>query len=249
MYLRSGDPLYSSMEETDVWRFNGINYVGHVTVSNPTDVPMPPQWVMKGPADFILPDFSFETREGWPFYEHRDRRIVMPFQKIGTDVTVDLTDGQEQVAARGMPNYWQLMNGQFFLHKVPPWTPPTKIPVVVNPIPWLPTLWHRFGIPFEIPAEALVAMAVRLTARLEPLGTDTVLSWTPERLAQEINQAIRQVLPNFLGDWVDILLQVLNVPTIGEIIAEAWGSVANMAGAGVQLRQQRKWTRPYGLEM
>ena len=47
---------------------------------------------------------------------------------------------------------------------------------------------------------------------------------------------------------MDKILDVLTIPTIGEVIAETWGSVANMAGAGVQVRQTRAWSRPYGLE-
>ena len=120
--------------------------------------------------------------------------------------------------------------------------------MVVNPIPLLPSLWHRLSIPGEIPSAALVAMAAKLEELLAPLGPDTVLSWTPQRLAQEIDTAIRAVLPEFVGEWTDKILEVLTIPTIGEVIAETWGSVANMAGAGVQARQVRAWSRPYGLE-
>lgn len=248
MSLKAGDPLWYSSTQTDVWRFDGTHYAGEVEVSNPTDMPMWLAWTITGPASMILPDFSWETREGWPGYEHQDRRVVLPHQGVGVDVVVDTNPEVEQVTAMGRPGWWQLMNGQFFCYPVPPWTPPTKLPVVVNPIPLLPSLWHRLSIPGEIPAAALVAMAAQLEELLAPLGPDTVLSWTPQRLAQEIDAAIRAVLPDFVGEWTDKILEVLTIPTIGEVIAETWGSVANMAGAGVQARQVRAWSRPYGLE-
>lgn len=248
MHLKAGDPLWYSTEGTQPWRFDGIHYTGTVTVENPTDMPMWLVWTIAGPASMILPDFSFEEREGWPGYEHRARRVVMPHQPVGVDVVVDTNPEVEQVAALGRPGWWQLMNGQFFCYPVPPWTPPTELPVAINPVPWLPSLWHRLNIPGEIPAAALVRMAEKLEELLEPLGTETVLSWTPERLATEIDTAIRSVLPEFVGEWADAIRSALDIPTIGEIITETWGSVANMAGAGVQVRQVRAWSRPYGLE-
>lgn len=248
MHLRAGDPRWYSEEPTDVWRFDGTNWVGEVEVSNPTDQPMWLRWVITGPASMILPDFSFEDRDGWPGFEHRARRIVMPHQGVGVDVVVDTDPGGEQVASPGRPNYWMLMNGQFFLYPVPAWTPPTKIPVAVNPLPWLPQVWHTLAIPFDIPAEALAAMAGKLAELMADVPPETVLSWTAERLAQEIDAAVRAVLPGFVGDWVDALRAVLGTPTLGELIAQAWGSVANMAGAGVQVRMVRAWSRPYGLE-
>lgn len=247
MHIKAGDPLWSSLTTSDVWRFNGIDYMGSVTVANPTDMPMYLKWTVTGPASIILPDFSFETRDGWAGSEHRDRRIVLPHLKVGWDALVDTDPVSEQLAVLGKPNFWMMLN-QPFLYEVPPRTPPTELPVVVNPVPLLPEVWHRLAIPFDIPVEALVQIAQRLTTLLAPLGTDTVLSWTPERLAEEIDAAIRWVLPNFVGEWVYWLLEVLSIRTLGEVISEAWGSVNNMAGAGVQVRMEHKWTRPYGLD-
>ncbi|AYB70498.1 minor tail protein [Corynebacterium phage SamW] len=247
--LRAGNPMWTQEDTTDVWRFDGIHYTGFVTVTNPTDTQAWVKYVSVGPASLILPDPSFEDREGWPGYEHRDRRVVLPFQNRHQNLLIDTDPMTEQVVSSDGSQFWARMNGQAFVYPVPPWTPPTRIPVAVNPLPWLPNLWARFGIPFDIPVDALVAMAEALTKLLEPLGTDTVLSWTPERLAQEIDTAIRSVLPGFVGEWADVLLEALSIPTLGEIIAEAWGSVATMAGSGVQVRVPMQWTRPYGMEL
>lgn len=247
--LRAGNPMWTQEDTTDVWRFDGIHYTGFVTVTNPTDTQAWVKYVSVGPASLILPDHSFEDREGWPGYEHRDRRVVLPFQNRHQNLLIDTDPMTEQVVSSDGSQFWARMNGQAFVYPVPPWTPPTRIPVAVNPLPWLPNLWARLGIPFDIPVDALVAMAEALTKLLEPLGTDTVLSWTPERLAQEIDTAIRSVLPGFVGEWADVLLEALSIPTLGEIIAEAWGSVATMAGSGVQVRVPMQWTRPYGMEL
>lgn len=247
--LRAGNPMWTQEDTTDVWRFDGIHYTGFVTVTNPTDTQAWVKYVSVGPASLILPDHSFEDREGWPGYEHRDRRVVLPFQNHRQNLLIDTDPMTEQVVSSDGSQFWARMNGQAFVYPVPPWTPPTRIPVAVNPLPWLPNLWARLGIPFDIPVDALVAMAEALTKLLEPLGTDTVLSWTPERLAQEIDTAIRSVLPGFVGEWADVLLETLSIPTLGEIIAESWGSVATMAGSGVQVRVPMQWTRPYGMEL
>lgn len=249
MFLRAGNPMWVEEDRSDVWRFDGTNYTGSVTVTNPTDTQAWLKYVSVGPASLILPDHSFETREGWPGYEHRARRIVMPHQNAHQNLLIDTDPMTEQVVSSDGSQFWARMNGQAFVYPVPAWTPPTEIPVAVNPLPWLPNLWAQLGIPFDIPVDALVAMAEKMTELLAPLGPDTVLSWTPERLAQEIDAAIRAVLPGFVGDWVDALRTALTIPTLGQLIAEAWGSVANMAGAGVQVRVPVQWTRPYGMEM
>lgn len=257
MTLKAGDPMWYSDEQTEAWRFDGVHWTGSVTVTNPTDMPMWLRWTVTGPASVILPDFSFEEREGWPGYEHQDRRITMPFQPIGVDVAVDTDPMQEQVVAIQRPNWWAKMNGQFFTYPVPPWTTPTEIPVAVNPIPWLPTLWSTLNIPFDMPTEFLVKVAELLESVMAPLGTDTIFSWTAADLARAIDGVLDDAAAwarsvGLIGDWLSAALTALSQSNLAEIIADAWGNAwgqsHNMAGAGLQCRQVRAWSRPYGGE-
>lgn len=257
MSLKAGDPLWYSGEVTEPWRFNGVTWHGHVTVTNPTDMPMWVKWTVTGPASVILPDFSFETREGWPGHEHQDRRITMPFQPKGVDVAVDTDPMVEQVVALQKPSWWAKMNGQFFCYPVPPWTPPTKLPVAVNPIPWVPTLWSSLNVPFEMPTEFLVKVGELLTEVMEPLGTDTIFSWTATDLARAIDGVLDDAAEwarsvDLIGDWLSAALTALSRSHLAEIIADTWGTAwgrnHNMAGAGMQIRSVQAWTRPYGGE-
>lgn len=257
MTLKAGDPLWYSEEQTESWRFDGVHWTGNVTVTNPTDMPTWLRWTITGPASVILPDFSFETREGWPGYEHQARKITMPFQPIGVDVAVDTDPMQEQVVGINQPSWWAKMNGQFFLYPVPPWTPPTQVPVAVNPLPWIPNLWSTLQVPFDIPTEFLVKLAELLTAVMSPLGTNTILSWTATDLAKAIDSQLDAAAQwardkGIAGEWLSLALSALSKSNIAEIIAGAWGTAwgknHNMAGSGLQLRQVRAWTKPYGGE-
>lgn len=257
MSLMAGNPLWRSEDETTTWRFDGVNWVGEIPISNPTDMPMHLVWTLTGPASFILPDHSFEDREGWPGYEHQDRRIVLPHQPPGVDVVVDTNPEVEQVVALDRPAWWAKMNGQMFMYSVPPWTEETLLPIAVNPLPWTADVWRTLQIPFEIPAEFLVHVASVLTRILSPLGTETVLSWTADDVAEHIRQALEEAADwaesvGLVGPWLSAVLQALSRTQIAELIANtwgnAWGQVFNMPGAGLQVRQIRHWSRPYGLE-
>lgn len=256
MHLKAGDPLWSSQTATDPWRFDGVHWTGHVTVTNPTDMPMWPKWTITGPASLILPDFSFEMREGWDGYEHRERRIILPHLKYKWDAVVDADPTVEQFSVIGRPNMWMLLEKPF-LYSVPPWTTLTQIPIAVNPLPMLPELWNRLNIPFEMPTEFLVHMAEVMTRILEPLGTDTILSWTAKDIAVRIRSALVETAEwardiGLVGEWIAAALNALSTSALADLIGEAWGTLwgqnLNLAGAGVQLRMEHKWSRAYGLE-
>ncbi|MDK6717842.1 hypothetical protein QP297_26535, partial [Escherichia coli] len=74
--------------------------------------------------------------------------ITLPFQPYGVDVAVDTDPEVEQIVSLQRPAWGAKMNGQFFCYPVPPWTPPTELPVFVNPLPWTNDVWRALQIPF-----------------------------------------------------------------------------------------------------
>lgn len=256
MHLIAGDPLWYSDTVTEPWIFDGVHWTGSVTVTNPTDMPMWLKWTVTGPASIILPDFSFETREGFPGFEHQHRRVVLPHLRYKWDAVVDSDPTHEQLAVIGKPNFWMLLEKPF-LYPVPPHTPPTQLPLAVNPLPLLPEVWKRLDIPFEIPVEFLVKMAELLEKILTGIGLDTLEQWSADQVAVRTREALEQAAEwargiGLVGEWLSTLLRVLSKSKLAELIGDAWGtawgSAFNLPGAGVQLRMERRWTRPYGLD-
>ncbi|WKD60925.1 hypothetical protein CCICO_04440 [Corynebacterium ciconiae DSM 44920] len=256
MHLIAGDPLWSSETVTEPWIFDGVHWTGNVTVTNPTDMPMWLKWTVTGPASIILPDFSFESRPGYPGFDQQRRRIVLPHLRYRWDAVVDSDPTHEQLAVVGKPNFWMLLEKPF-LYPVPPRTPPTELPLAVNPLPLLPEVWKRLDIPFEIPVEFLVKMAEILERILTGIGLETLEQWSADGIAIRTRKALEEAAEwakdkGIAGEWLSTLLRVLSKSKLAELIGEAWGhawgSAFNMPGAGVQVRMERRWTRPYGLE-
>ncbi|MFR9750496.1 phage tail protein [Nocardia sp. 004] len=95
-------------------------------VSNPTDQPLWPQWVVTAPGVWTLPDFS------WTEDADKARVLTLPTLVAGQDVTVDTDPMEEMIVAADGSSVWARMNGKMFLHSVPAWTPETLVPVTVR---------------------------------------------------------------------------------------------------------------------
>ena len=229
------DPFWYSAHEHDEFVFDGLNwYGGTVTVSNPGDVPTWPKWVLTAPAKFILPDVSFRDDD------EKDRTIVLPFQPLGREVLVDTDPLEELITANDNTLLWAEMGGQFFQNPIPPRTPPTQIPVAVDPLPNLPVVlppgWREW-----------IASEVRRWA--EKLGAEEVFRRTPEDVAKVIHEALyNPKRPPWLQKISDPILDFLNVDYIAGRLINAWGQTNNMAGATAQIRVDHKWSRPWGME-
>ncbi|MGV0868684.1 phage tail domain-containing protein [Corynebacterium kalidii] len=231
--LVADDPLWRSETAHSEFVFDGLNWFdGTVRISNPTDVPVWPKWVLTSPAKWILPDPDVKSSDF-------DRTIVLPFQPFGHEVVVDTDPTVEMVTDTQEALLWAQMNGQFFNFSIPPRTPPIDIPVAVDPLPLLAN-W--------IPDEGRKWFARRMKWFAELVGLDTLIRMTPEELGEEMAGWIRDVTPDWIEGLVDWLLPVLSAENIANAIVEQWGSVANMAGATAQVRLERQWTRPWGLE-
>lgn len=120
---RAGWPRWVGVPDTDVWVSSTGNDSGFVTVSNPTDTWMYPQWVCSAPGKWTLPDFS------WNDDQWSSRVITTPTLTVGQDLTIDTYPATEPYVARDGSNIAGRFGGVLFLHPVPPHTPPTEIPV------------------------------------------------------------------------------------------------------------------------
>lgn len=144
MKCRAAVPWWVEADVTDTWVSQGSGaQSGTVTVSNPTDRPMWLRWTITAPGTWTLPDYSWYASETFSaddlpadIADHAaastTRSIVMPTLLSGAAVDIDTDPFEEQVVRVGTPNFWSLMNGVAFMFPVPPWTPPTDLPVACD---------------------------------------------------------------------------------------------------------------------
>lgn len=230
--LVAGDPFWYAGEVHDEFVFDGSNWAGDtVTVDNPTDVPAWPAWVLTAPAKFGLPDIDLTAA-------HPAQRFVyLPFQPHGRTVRVDTDPLAETIVANDATLMWAQLNGQFFDNPIPPRTPPTELPVYVDPFPLL-------GLP--LPPQWRMWIAMRLRELVAAMGLQPFLALTPEDIGERIEAWMRESVPEWVPLLSDDLVAELTGDAIAEIIRGTYGRVANIAGATAQVRVQRRWQRPWG---
>lgn len=226
--LIAGDPYWYSDTHKDSFVFDGMNwYGGGVWVDNPTDVDCWPKWVLTDQARFILPDWDSQ------------RTIVLPFMTQGTRAVVDTDPMAELITTENDVLTWADMNGQFFMNPIPGYTDRVFVPVSVDPLPRLdivlPPGWREW-------------IAKKLGEWATRLGADGVLKASAGDVAAEVRKVITGATPPFLKPLSDTVIGHLTLDFISQRIAEAYGSVANIAGATAQVRLERRWSRPWGLE-
>lgn len=96
---------------------------GTVEVSNPTDVPLWPQWACTAPGRWGIPDYS------WNDDEQATRTITTPTLYSGQGLTIDTYPRNEPYVAEDGSNMPGRFGGVLFLNPIPPFTPRQKIPV------------------------------------------------------------------------------------------------------------------------
>lgn len=226
--LVAADPFWRSDTYTDEFVFDGMNwYGGSVTIDNPGDVDCWPKWVLDGQARAILPDWNEE------------RTIVLPFLTGSNSAVVDTDPMEEMITTTNDVLTWADMNGQFFMNPVPGYTKPTSVPVSIDPLPRLdivlPPGWREW-------------IAQRLQVWATRLGVEGVLGASAEDVATEIRAVITGATPSWLQPLSSTILGRLTINYLTQKIADAYINVSNIAGATVQVRLERRWTRPWGLE-
>jgi hypothetical protein len=126
---------------------------GFVTIQNPTDQPMYLKWVVTR-GTWTLPDFSWTGKKyrRVPGGEWGNRLITLPvLGDTEGGARIDLDPMNLMIRDLNDTNLIGRMNGIFFLSKVPPYTPPTDIPVKVDSAPtggarvevYCPHRWSR----------------------------------------------------------------------------------------------------------
>ncbi|MFE2994077.1 hypothetical protein ACFXG4_03545 [Nocardia sp. NPDC059246] len=126
---------------------------GFVTVYNPTDQPMYLKWVVTR-GKWTLPDFSWTGKRyhrvpggAWP-----NRKITLPLlTSVEGGARIDLDPMKLQIRDYSDTNLIGRMNGIWWMHKIPPYTPETELPVHVENAPtggarveiYCPRRWGR----------------------------------------------------------------------------------------------------------
>lgn len=154
--LRSGQPMWYWDDVISAWSTtstSGSGFVGGTTTgaegplpSNPTDQPMPMRWVLTR-GQWTLPDFSWRG----PAYarvpgvdvqsglDHTTRTILCPLitsTDVGAVVTTDTSTEIMIRSANGTNLLGRMpVPGKYFTHWMPPYTPPTALPVSVTSAP------------------------------------------------------------------------------------------------------------------
>ncbi|MFE5790595.1 phage tail protein [Rhodococcus erythropolis] len=131
----ANDPWwYEADDVTDLWEsrtstLNGsINY-GTVSVSNPTDVPIWPKYVVHGAAKPMLPDFSFGDDRYERALIDADRKLWLPKISAGDTIVYDTDEEADQATSRLKIPYWQQMKAVTFCYPIPPYTKKIQLPV------------------------------------------------------------------------------------------------------------------------
>lgn len=222
---------FSPTVHTDTFTFDGSNWAsGSVTVSNPGDVPVWPKWTLTAPAKFGLGDIAI----GESF--DQDRVVWIPFQANGSTALIDTDPIQELIVSNGEP-VWELMNGQFFLHQIPPFTPDTKIPVMVDPFPLIPVL---------IDPAVRKWIAQRLEQLVAELGLKSFLALTPEDIGQRVSTWMQGARPEWVPELTAKQISEFTGEAIARILRETYGRIANISGAEAQVHLEWRWRHPWG---
>ena len=140
--LRAGQPSYYSDDEVSTFTSTATSASGTITVSNPGPLPMYHKFVLTR-CQATLPDVSWSGAPGARVpgidklsgRDDSDRMILCPLlNSTHGGATIDLEhlisntlmirDASDQNMLGQMP-----VPGKFFSYEIPPWTPPTELPV------------------------------------------------------------------------------------------------------------------------
>lgn len=126
-------PMYEGVEESVSWSNpSSGSHTGSLIIDNPTDQDLWLEWTIDPATMWAFPDFSFGNEERYerPADADAERMIVTPVltQKLSV-----MADKQfDTYVFEDLSNGAGLFNGVKPQYWVPPYTPPTEVPVAVN---------------------------------------------------------------------------------------------------------------------
>lgn len=152
--LRAGQPMWAGKTRITSWETSGTSGSGFIEVSNPTDRPMNQMWVLTR-GTWTISDTSWLGPKGHrkPGGEFKDRTLTLrPIDAVHGGARINLDPMKLMIESwSGTNALGDLLPDQFFMHEIPPYTPPTMLPISVTGAPsggaraelHQPRLWTR----------------------------------------------------------------------------------------------------------
>lgn len=155
--LRAAQPFWESEDEVTWFECpaGSSSRSGTITVSNPTDVEMFQRWVLT-PGKWTIPDVSWigPPRKRVPGGKYGSRSIPLnPVTSAMGTLVINLDPMHVMMQSRNGVNVMgEVGGGYYFVHTIPPHTPPTELPISVTGVPasgaraelHQPRLWSNF---------------------------------------------------------------------------------------------------------
>jgi len=124
--VKAGDPFWHGKDNVHVEVLEAGDSTFNVVMENATDQMAWPVWVIPESSRTTLPDYDFTEDPPKP------RAIRMPQLLEGESCVVQVDPRYKQVEAENGAPVLARMNGKRLLNHLPPWTPPTQVPVTVE---------------------------------------------------------------------------------------------------------------------
>ena len=226
------DPYWTGATQIQsAWSASNKQIAHFVTVTNPGDTHVWPEWVLTSPGQWILPDKDFTDPEK-PVH-----MVQIPFLPYGRDtvvrtaphdLTADSVDDTLSVLAG--------LRGQSFIHPIPPRTEATQVPVAIDPMP---------GLQIAIPDAWKAWIAQRMQEVADRIGVSQWTAMTPDDVGREVRKILTDAHPEWLPDLTDGLLAKMTAQVIADAWAAQYGKWSIVNGSTVQVRITPKWRSPW----
>lgn len=123
--LRAPWPFWEGDTHISVFQPTTADASGTLTIYNPTDRPLWPQWTVTAPGKWAIPDHDLAN----PTSQDHTRTITTPQLRQGEDLTIDTYPRNERYVAANGANIAARFGGVDFLYPIPPHTRPIQVPV------------------------------------------------------------------------------------------------------------------------